>query len=74
MKPGSLSLPFLAGAKEMLAGAQMGLGMAGTALLSTGWSQSDQAALTDATVRGWNTKHLPPHCPGGWGVQDQGAG
>ena len=51
-KPGSLSLPFLAGAKKMLAGAQTGLGRAGTALLCAGWSQSDQAALTDTTERG----------------------
>ena len=58
MKPGSLPLPFLTGAKKMLARAQTGLGRAGVALLSAGWSQSDQAALTDTTERGWNTKCL----------------
>ena len=42
----------------MLARAQTGLGRAGVALLSDGWSQSDQAALTDTTERGWNTKCL----------------
>ena len=37
LKPGSFSLPFLAGAKETLAGAQVGPGTAGMAL-SAGWS------------------------------------